>query len=85
MRESRRELGMRELEGSFSRGPRKLASTGNSGQGKGTVAPYGSLSGEAQLPERRGRKPHFQQMRMEEPDEEAPANARGNTGEKRGE
>ena len=36
MRESRRELGMKELEGSPSRGPRKLAGTWDFAQGNGT-------------------------------------------------
>ena len=63
--ESRRELGMKELEGLASCGPRKLAGTGDFAQGnrKGRLTD-GWRRGST--PERRGRAPDIEKIGMEE-------------------
>ena len=73
IRESRRELGMKELEGSPSRGPRKCEGSCYRETEQGVLR---MASGEAQLPEGRRREPDIEKIGMEEPDERAAENAR---------
>ena len=75
--ESRRELGMKELEGrpAAIRGSWQTLQDPGRGDRNGGVSRM--AGGEAQLPERRGREPDFEKIGMVEPEEEAGENARG--------
>lgn len=74
--ENRLELGMEELEGrpAAVRGSRQILGTRVRETEQGVLR---MTSGEAQLPERRGREPDFEKIGMEEPEQEGAENARG--------